>query len=467
MKKTGAILLVLALLACLFPRTVQAAEAEDFNTELTTYLEAIGNERGREVTKEDLEYVLGLYSESFSDFDSVDGLKDFMGEVIKADYSNLNTIYEKYGLTMDTLTKVLSDNGETLDDYIFLNELEDTLYFYDGEEEITQEAGFDEKLTNYLNEISAVRGFTATPEMIEAMLNRYEVTSKDFETVEDLKDFLGDVIQADLSNLDYFYEEYSLTPDDINAFLNSSGKTIADYVFIEDLEFDLLYSNTGSITYAYLMSTLEEEFPGITGSLGLTEEEFNAANAYFNSLSDYYNSEETQNKLMDLLSRFGMLMENLQSTDKDVTIDQMMEMQSIYQELQDILKIKISYSLIQDGKKIPLTLADLMGKEDLENATLNITIYTDSSEFLMDIHISSDMFGTIIEDIGSLPGTNTDNGTTGSGTPAETIKTVKGGKLPKTASNHMTLILLGGLSMLTGAVVLIKRKNDKNEAKAA
>lgn len=468
MKKTGVILLALALLACLFPQTVKAAETEDFDTALTAYLGTLSEERGREVTKDDLEYVLTLYSESLTDFDSIEGLKDFLGEAVKYDYSNLTPLYEKYGLDQDSLTKLLADYGESLDDYIFVNELDDTLYFYQGGDETVQETGFEEKLAAYLNEISALRGFTVSREMISTNLSKYETDLSAFETVEDLKDYLGEVIQADLGNLDYFYDEYALTPEDINAFLSENNKTLNDYIFMDDLEYDLLYSETGTITYDYIMRYLESEFPGITDKLGLTEDEFTAASNYFNSLKDYYSSEDTQNKMLDLLYRLQTLLENLPESDKDVTVDQLMEFQNLYQEMQDILKIKLSYSFIQDGKKVPLTLADLMGNKNLENAVLNIAVYTENSEFLMDINISADMFGDVIgnlEDLDNIPGQPSD--TSAGGNNNQPVKTVNGGKLPKTASNYAVFILLGGVSLLAGTAFYKKGKNDKNETKAA
>jgi processed acidic surface protein len=130
MKKAYILLMVLLVTLCLQPLTARAAEVTSYDTDLTAYLEVLSNERGMEVTKDDLEFVLSLYSESLADFDSVDGLKSFLGETIKADHSNLTSIYEKYSLNQTTLEELLSENGETLNDFIFLSELEDSVYFY-------------------------------------------------------------------------------------------------------------------------------------------------------------------------------------------------------------------------------------------------------------------------------------------------------------------------------------------------
>lgn len=463
MKKAGVILLAFALIACLFPLSVKASETTDFSTDLTAYLTLLSEERGKEVTKDDIEYVLNIYSESLTDFDSVAGLKDYLGEAVKADYSNLTSIYEKYSLDQNSLTALLEDNGETLDDYIFLNELEASIAFYQ-DSKTEQEAGFEDKLNTYLSDISAIRGFTVSRDSIEAFLSRYEMSLNDMETVADLKDFLGDVIKSDLSNLNYFQTEYGLSKSDIESRLGTINKTLNDYVFMDDLEYDILDNDDGKITYKYMMDMFEEYYPGITDKLGLTEEEFTKAYQYFTTLKDYYSSEETMNKMLTLMGRLQTLMESLPESDDKVTLSQINEMQDIYKEMQDILKIKISYSILENGKKVPLTLLDLINGKDLENAVLSVDIYTDSNELLMDFNLSADMFGELLEDVKDTPVTGTDS--TGGKTISTAVKTITGGKLPKTASNYTAMIIIGALLTVAGAALKLNRKKG-DEANAA
>lgn len=463
MKKAGVILLAFALIACLFPLSVKASETTDFSTDLTAYLTLLSEERGKEVTKDDIEYVLNIYSESLTDFDSVAGLKDYLGEVVKADYSNLTSIYEKYSLDQNSLTALLEDNGETLDDYIFLNELEASIAFYQ-DSKTEQEAGFEDKLNTYLSDISAIRGFTVSRYSIEAFLSRYDMSLSDMETVADLKDFLGDVIKNDLSNLNYFQTEYGLSKADIDGRLGTINKTLNDYVFMDDLEYDILDNDDGKITYKYMMDMFEQYYPGITDKLGITEEEFTKAYQYFTTLKDYYSSEETMNKMLTLMGRLQTIMESLPESNDKVTLSQMNEMQDIYKEMQDILKIKITYSILENGKKVPLTLLDLINGKDLENAVLSVDIYTDSNELLMDFNLSADMFGELLEDVKDTPVTGTDS--TGGKTISTTVKTITGGKLPKTASNYTAMIIIGALLTVTGTALKLNRKKG-DEANAA
>lgn len=120
MKKLLTILLSITMLISLFPQLASAAPSNNFEQELTKYLKKVSDVRGFEVTKDDIESSLSTYDESIKDFQSIDDLKETLGEVIKADLSNLDTIYEDYNLTNEGLIKLLHENGEELDDYIFI-----------------------------------------------------------------------------------------------------------------------------------------------------------------------------------------------------------------------------------------------------------------------------------------------------------------------------------------------------------
>jgi processed acidic surface protein len=466
MKKAYILLMVLLVTLCLQPLTARAAEVTSYDTDLTAYLEVLSNERGMEVTKDDLEFVLSLYSESLADFDSVDGLKSFLGETIKADHSNLTSIYEKYSLNQTTLEELLSENGETLNDFIFLSELEDSVYFYSGNYDDEKETGFDEKLTAYLNEVSNIRGFTVTNEMLTANLTKYLTSLDAFDTVANLSDYLGDVIKADLSNLDTIYKDYSFTQESLETYLLASGKSLTDYIFVDDLETDILINGGYTFSYKYVMELFESIFPGITDKLGLTEEEYNRASEYFATLTDYYSSEDTQTKIIDLYDRFMNFATSLPDSKEDITLQDMAKLQSFYNEYEDILKLKFNFSIIKNGKKVPFTLNDMLGDMDLADAILNISIYTPSSEFLLDMNISADMFGDLLEEAESI----TDKLPLVTGNKADAnkpVKTVKGGTLPKTASSQGSFILLGALLITAGGILLNRRKNNKDEKKAA
>lgn len=189
MKKLGVILLSILLLVGLFPQLTIAAQNDDFEQELTQYLEELSNERGFEVTKEDIEESLASYSENLEDYDSVEELVYIQGEVIKADLSNLDYIYELYELDEEMLNALLAEYGETVSDYIFVYDLGDAIYFYQEDRVIEQDSNFEQNLVEYMANVSEIRGFEVTKEDIEASLISYQTKFEEFETVEDLSDF--------------------------------------------------------------------------------------------------------------------------------------------------------------------------------------------------------------------------------------------------------------------------------------
>src|SRR3954452_13961405 len=121
MKKLGAIILSFSLLIGLFSQLTMAAQNTKFEQELAQYLKEASQERGFEVTKEDIEASLALYEDSLENYQSVKELADFLGEIIKADLSNLDFIYEEYDLNEDGLHQLLKENGEDINDYIFVD----------------------------------------------------------------------------------------------------------------------------------------------------------------------------------------------------------------------------------------------------------------------------------------------------------------------------------------------------------
>src|SRR4051794_22095296 len=113
MKKIWLALLSLTLVISLFPSLTSAAQSKKFEQELTQFLKEASEVRGFKVTKDDIEETLSYsyYDESIEDFQSIKELKLELGQIIKADLSNLDFIYKEYSLTKDSLIQLLKDNG--------------------------------------------------------------------------------------------------------------------------------------------------------------------------------------------------------------------------------------------------------------------------------------------------------------------------------------------------------------------
>lgn len=463
MKKLGAILLIFSLVFSLFPQKVVAMEASTFDQELTQYLNEISIERGFEVTKEDIETSLSFFEANIEDYDTVQELKNDLGEVIKSDLSNLIGIYGEYEINAEELIQLLNKNGDELNDYIFLYDLDSAVYFYQLNGEFEREPNFEQNFVDFISQVSTIRGFEVTKEDIYDSLASYESTIDEYETVKELSDYLGEVIKADLSNLDYFYTEYDLDKKSIYQLLDESGEDINDYIFIEDLETFVLDSYYGEFPEID-EDMIEELLPIILKELGITDKEIGQIIDYFTSMEDYLSNPDIEQRLINISER----MVDLENADisNGLTDALINEIESIYNELLSILKLNIVYTIEKDGVDKPISFAALLKLKALDDdEKLKVELYGSDSSLLADLIVTNDMFDSIgdkINDIGKEVKETVDQHKTVKQIKNTTKSTVKGAKLPKTASSYIPNSLIGLLITLIGILLFKKVRNTES-----
>ena len=209
MGKMLKVLFAIVLMLAVAPNVSFAAQSSSFAADLDAYLKEISATRGMPVTKEDIEKSLSNYDEEIADFDSMDGedgLKSFLGDVIKADYSNLTDILKENDITLDELKALLKENGEDLNDYVFVDDLDEAVYFYlnpdDGSDSgidedmikellpmFQDEFGLTEQeITNLKNHFMKISDKLSTPEAnteMENLAQRMEAFSE-FDSINEL-----------------------------------------------------------------------------------------------------------------------------------------------------------------------------------------------------------------------------------------------------------------------------------------
>ncbi|MDF2512755.1 MAG: hypothetical protein K0S04_2621 [Herbinix sp.] len=471
MKRLAVLLLICSMLVSLLPHRAYAAEnpsAENPSTEnsaaensltemdLTAYLQEISAIRGFEVSEDNIAFALYMADKSLEDFKTVEELKAFLGEVILADNSNLSNVYNKYNLDLTSIEEVLKENGEELKDYVFLSDLDIALDFYI----VTKEVDFDTKLEAYLAEISAVRGFTVTKEDINALLEEVYSSIDDFETVADLSSYMGEVINADLSNLDYFIENYGLDKAAVLQLLEENDLAINDFIFMNEVE-KVVINSMGSNLPDFDFS----EFMDLLSQIGITENEIANLENHFILNEEYFSSEEGMAIFEDVISRLEASLQRINEktlADEDYIPSEaeITEFVSLYEELISAFKLKASISMVKDGVETKYSLVQLL-KADLDlDAEYKIELYNEDSELLLDAVITAefikDNFGEIIDKVDDLTETVV---------KGNVKTTVKGAKLPKTASNNIPMALLGIVFTISGVVLLrkLRIKNGKGQ----
>ncbi|MGR9525995.1 processed acidic surface protein [Priestia megaterium] len=373
MKKLGAILLSFLLFVGVFP-TSSFAAASTFDADFNKYLKSVSQTRGFEVTKDDVEYSLSLYDESLENFDTIADLEDFLGEPIAADLHNVQDVYADFDLDKTSLNALLKENGQSLDDYVYLDDLyEDVGFYLEGDDWYKDDESYDEEDASYDDELS----------------------------------------EEDLSGL---------------------------------------------------LSFMQSE-------LGLTSEELNRIEAHFTSLEDELSNEATLNRLDQLGERLAAFEDF--DTATELSADQIAELMSIYKEMLSIFHLDAKFALVQGGNERPLSLTDLINLEELKNASLKISLYTTGGKFLADMVITGDMFNSdIITDTGKeveksaeavakpaqaqKPAVEKKQEPVKKQTNGAVQKTIKGGKLPETASNYVTNTLIGLVLVAAGFVLFRK-----------
>jgi processed acidic surface protein len=467
MKKLGLLLLTFSLLFSLLPQTVMAAQSETFTQDYQNYLSEVSTIRGFEVSETDIDLILAYSAMNIEDFNTIEELSIFLGEVINSDLSNLSALYELNSLDETSLNQLLSEYGESISDYIFLTDLSLVVDFYLGDVAIEKDPDFDQVFQDYLESISQIRGFQVTKEMVETSLAKYETSLDDFATVDILKDFLGDVISSDLNNLVYFNDTYGLDQEALFQLLDENDKTINDYVYIDDVENYILTNYNGAIP-GFDEAYLTEILPIIFEKLGLTEVEINNLENHFLSLEEKFSAPESLDQLTAITDRLMAFLE-VPPVGDELTDAQITELTSILQDILSFSNLNVSFQIIENGVERSLSLADLYRITDLGDNTLKVSLYNSvDSSLLADFIVSNDILESInelfqesVDEIESVVNDVIDSNSNKQVKASN--QTVKGGKLPKTASNYVQNILIGLFIAIVGLLVYRKLKNNEGD----
>ena len=310
-----------------------------------------------------------------------------------------------------------------------------------------QSPEFEKEFQQYLSDISATRGFEVTEEDIEMVLSLYDESIEDYDSVQELSDSLGEVIKADLSNIQFIYDEYELNEESLRSLLAEFGEELEDYIFVGDLDESVFFytADEDELVDEDMILELLEVFKA---EFDLTDDEIKRLKNHLLSIEDDLLSAETMQRLEDLSYRMMAIGEF--DVTGDLTSAQVEELLSIFDELLSIYQVKAQYTLITKDTEKNLTLLELMNMEELINAKLKISIYNLAGDFLADLIITGEMFDS---DLVKETGKDITNAAEKVKKPSAEKKTVKGGKLPNTASNNLIYGVLGFLAIVIGTTL--------------
>ncbi|MGR3764183.1 processed acidic surface protein [Rossellomorea sp. NS-SX7] len=246
----------------------------------------------------------------------------------------------------------------------------------------------------------------------------------------------------DEENLKQLLSDYGFdSKEALEQFLKENDDSIENYEYIEDLELAVdIYMNGGADF---------DEVYGLFTEIGLTDEELERLFAHFETLA--FEDSAFLDQLIELSERM-MAFEEFE-TAEELTAGQIAELLDIFHDLLQLFELETSYYLVKDDEKQAVSFETLMTMDTTNGYNLLMELYNKQGDFLADLLLTADMFGSeLIQETGKDMKQAEEIVTAAAPSGSKPlVKTVKGGKLPKTASDYVGNTFVGLAFVLVGA----------------
>jgi processed acidic surface protein len=243
-------------------------------------------------------------------------------------------------------------------------------------------------------------------------------------------------------NLKELLEDYDLTIQELKDLLAKNDDSLDNYETIEDLDMAVaLYLGGNGIE-------------DMVSQIGITENEILAMMSHFESLNlDEATVNEKMASIQKRLEPFIGL-----ETASELTTGQAAELVSIVEEIFNIVDLEPKFYLVKGSKKKPVTMNGLVKMKDAQGYGLLIELYNKKGKLLADVlfpadMLNSELIGETVKDVKKIE-------TAVKGTKEKQPRTIKGGKLPNTAGHYLEWVLVGSLLILVGVIFYRKRKEQ-------
>ncbi|MEZ0482256.1 processed acidic surface protein [Planococcus sp. SSTMD024] len=290
---------------------------------------------------------------------------------------------------------------------------------------------------------------------VDVLDGNFIIFMEDLEESLDFYVSLGeDLTPITEANLALLLEDYGFaSKEELEEFLNLFDDSLAEYEFIEDLESSILFYQEDWL--------FDMDLEGAFAEFGLTEQELERLAKHFETLD--YTNPQFEERLMALSERM-MAIEEF-STVTELSAEQIAELLSIYDEFMEIFEMEAKYYFVKGDEKKEMSVQSLISLESTDGYDLLIELYNLQGDFLADILLTADMFGSdLIVDTGKELENSTPTVTPLPTKPVDnTNQTVKGGKLPKTASDFAQNTAIG-LGFIAFGALLFRRLRVKPTA---
>lgn len=368
---------------------------------------------------------------------------------ISEDDRGFNRLLAEIGWEKADYIDYLDSKGWTLDDFYSSREL-GTPLTEEGIAQIMDTYGLTRAELN-----SLLEEFGDLDEGVDVLDGDFIIFMEELEgSVDFYVNFDQTLTPITEANLALLLEDFGFaSKEELEEFLNLFDDSIANYEFIEDLESSIMFYQEDWL--------FDMDLEGVFAEFGLTEQELERLAQHFETLD--YTNPQFEERLMELSERM-MAIEEF-STVTELSAEQIAELLSIYDEFMEIFEMEAKYYFVKGDEKKEMSVQSLISLESTDGYDLLIELYNLQGDFLADILLTADMFGSeLIIDTGKELEDSTPAVTPPPKKPAEnTNQTVKGGKLPKTASDSAQNAAVG-LGFAAFGVWLFRRSRVKRAA---
>ena len=274
-----------------------------------------------------------------------------------------------------------------------------------------------------------------------AYLESKDWNLEDYESVNELGTPLTEKSIASV------LEEFDLNREKLNSLLIENGDiengqdVLEGTVIIFEEE---LYENVdfylngweGTPTDFYVNGA--EHFADLFAELDLTDEEFEELFTHIETLE--FENPAFEKRLLELSDRM-IAFEEFEIAE-ELSADQIAEIFDIYSDMLNLFQMESKNYLVEDGEKLAVSTETLMYLDKPKGFNVLIEIYNEQGEFLADLLLTGDMVESdLIHETGKDLIEAEEILTTTSEATKPPVQTVKGGKLPTTASDYVRHII--------------------------
>ncbi|KMK78217.1 processed acidic surface protein [Alkalihalobacillus pseudalcaliphilus] len=321
-------------------------------------------------TEEDLEEYLATWGMSIYEFSTVGQIKNFLGDLLNEE--NLDELLSDYGWTRAQLDAQLKADGLTLAEFKFYDDLKEYMYSF---LEIDVE-----ELATYLQSIGLTRD-----EFDNYLWYQYELTVDDFRTLEELQDFLGELLTEE--NLVNLLDDYEITRDELDELLAEYGFTIEDFIFYDDLDmflWDVLLQWDWD-----LEDLLDAETAALFKRIGL--ETYELENIFIHLFEQL----EESPSLWDEVENLYYFLEEYEGVEaSDLSIAELIHFAKTAKYYLDVFQFDVSFAIRENGIDTPLSFQNLLTLASLnDDQKLVISLYSKGGSLLADFLFDNELLG--------------------------------------------------------------------------